>query len=162
MASNSVPRGLKVITLFLEQQGIEFEVVEHARTTTARAEARAAGISPDHMAKAIALRDEAAYFLAVIPASERLDLDKTRSVLGASPALRFATEDEMRSEFDVFEVGALAPVPEVVRTTEVVDERLLKPERVLLSGGDHTHGVLIDPHDLIQVVQPKVADICAR
>ena len=162
MASKSIPRGLKVITLFLEQQGIEFEVVEHARTTTARAEARATGISPDRVAKAIALRDEAAYFLAVIPASQRLDLEKARSALGASPALRFATEDEMRSEFDLFEVGALAPVPEVVRTTEVVDERLLQPDRILLSGGDHTHGVLIGPHDLIQVVQPKVADICAR
>jgi prolyl-tRNA editing enzyme YbaK/EbsC (Cys-tRNA(Pro) deacylase) len=114
------------------------------------------------MAKTIALRDEAAYFLAMIPASQRLDLDKTRSALGASAELRFSTEDEMRSEFDVFEVGALAPLPEIVRTTEVVDERLLEPERILFSGGDHTHGVLMDPHDLIQIVQPKVADICAR
>jgi Ala-tRNA(Pro) deacylase len=162
MASKSIPRGLKVITVFLEQQGIDFEVVEHDRTVTARAEARAAGMSPDHVAKTIALRDEAAFFLAMIPASRRLDLDKTRRALAASAALRFATVDEMGSEFDVFEVGALAPLPEIVRTTEVVDERLLEPERILFSGGDHTHGVLIDPRDLIEIVQPKVADICAR
>jgi Ala-tRNA(Pro) deacylase len=161
MTSEGLPRGLKVITAFLEEQGIEFEVVEHDRTTTARAEARAAGVSPDHVAKTIALRDEAVFLLAVIPASRRLDLDKTRHALGASAALRFATEDEMRSEFDVFEAGALAPLPDIVRTTEVVDERLLEPERILFSGGDHTHGVLMDPHDLIEIVQPKVADVCA-
>lgn len=161
MAGEGIPRGLKVITAFLEGKGVDFEVVEHGTITTARAQARAAGISADHVAKTIALRDEALFLLAVIPASRRLDLDKTRRALAASAALRFATEDEMRSEFDVFDVGALAPLPEIVRTTEVVDERLLEPERILFSGGDHTHGVLMDPHDLIEIVQPKVADICA-
>src|SRR5438128_8869183 len=145
MASEGVPGGLKVITVFLEQQGVAFEVVEHDKTTTARAQARTTGISADYVVKTIALRDEAAFLLAAIPASQRLDLDKARRALAASPALRFATEDEMRSEFDLFDVGALAPLPAIVRTTEVVDERLLEPERILFSGGDHTHGILMNP-----------------
>lgn len=161
MASEDVPRGLELITTFLDELDIEYEVVEHSRTTSAAAEARAAGFSPDQVAKTIALRDGAAFRLAVIPASQRLDLDKARRALEAGESLRFATEDEMRSELDVFEVGALAPLAELVRATEVVDERLLEPERILFSGGDHTHGVLIDPHVLIQIVQPKVADVCA-
>ncbi len=161
MSSEGLPRGLELITTFLDEQGVEYEVVEHRRTVMAAAEARAAHISPDEVAKTIALRDEAAFRLAVLPASRRLDLDKARTALGAGESLRFATEDEMRSELNVFDVGALAPLADFVRATEVVDKRLLEPERILFSGGDHTHGVLIDPHDLIQIVQPKVADICA-
>jgi Ala-tRNA(Pro) deacylase len=162
MASQGLPRGLELITAFLDDQGIQYEVVEHRRTATASAEARAAGVPPDEVAKTIALRDGPKYRLAVIPASRRLDLAKARQALGAGESLRFATEDEMRSELDVFEVGALAPLADLVRATEVVDERLLEPERILFSGGDHAHGVLIDPHDLIQIVQPKVADVCSE
>jgi prolyl-tRNA editing enzyme YbaK/EbsC (Cys-tRNA(Pro) deacylase) len=82
-------------------------------------------------------------------------------VFGAGESLRLATEEEMRSQSDVFEVGAFAPLADLVRANEVIDKRLLEPERILFSGGDHDHGVLIDPNDLIQIVQPKVADVCA-
>jgi prolyl-tRNA editing enzyme YbaK/EbsC (Cys-tRNA(Pro) deacylase) len=43
---------------------------------------------------------------------------------------------------------------------EILDGRLLEHDTILFSGGDHRHGVLIDPHDLIEIAQPKVADIC--
>jgi Ala-tRNA(Pro) deacylase len=159
--SSEDARGLELITAFLDERGIDYEVIEHRRTVTAVAEARATGVDPDHVAKTIALRDGDALRLAVIPASRRLDLDKARIALRAGASLRFATEDEMRSEVDVFDVGALAPLADLVRATEVVDGRLLEAERILFSGGDHTHGVLIDPHDLIEITQPKVADVCA-
>jgi hypothetical protein len=67
-----MPSGLELITRFMDEQGIEYEVVEHSRSTTAIMEARA-----------------------------------------------------------------------------------------VFSGGDHDHGVLIDPNDLVQIVQPRVADVCA-
>jgi len=158
----AVPRGLELITAFLDEQGIDYEVVEHRRTATAAAEARAAGVPASEVAKTIALRDGASLRLAVIPASCRLDLAKARRALRADESLRLATEDEIRSEVDAFEVGALAPLADLVRATEVIDERLLEPDRILVSGGDHSHGVLIDPHDLIEIVQPKVADLCAE
>ena len=161
MESKDVPRGLSLITRFMDEQAIEYEVVEHPRSETAVMEARVAGLSPDQVAKTIALRDGTAFRLAVIPASRRLDLDKARRALGAGDSLRIATEDEMRSQSDVFEVGAFAPLPDLVRATEVMDERLLEPERILFSGGDHNFGVLIDPNDLVQIAQPKVADVCA-
>jgi Ala-tRNA(Pro) deacylase len=162
MAAKGNRRGLDLITRFLDEQDIGYEVVEHRRTATAAAAARAAGISPDATAKTIALRDGENLLLAVIPASQRLDLDKVRRVLGASDALRFASEEEMRSELDLFDVGAIAPLADLARATEVVDERLLEPETIMFSGGDHTHGVLVDPNDLLQVTQPKVDDVCVE
>jgi hypothetical protein len=95
-----------LITAFLEEQGIEYEVVEHRRTTTATAESRATGVPADQVAKTIALRDESTFRLAVIPASQRLDLHKARHALGAGESLRLATEDEMKSELDVVDVAS--------------------------------------------------------
>jgi Ala-tRNA(Pro) deacylase len=152
--------GLEIVTRFLDEQDVAYEVVEHRTTYTATEEARAAGVAPQDAAKTIALRDEEGYRLAVIPASERLDLEKVRELLGASKSLRLATEDEMGSEFPDFELGALPPLGPLLPAPEVVDRRLLDHERILCSGGDHRHGVLIDPQDLVETVQPKVADVC--
>jgi prolyl-tRNA editing enzyme YbaK/EbsC (Cys-tRNA(Pro) deacylase) len=60
-----------------------------------------------------------------------------------------------------FEVGALPPLGPLLPAPEIVDRRLLEHEQILFSGGDHRHGVLIDPNDLVEVVQPTIADVCA-
>ncbi len=151
--------GVDVVADYLEEQGVGYEVVEHRTTYTASAEARAAGVPTQDVAKTVVLRDEEGYRLAVLPASERLDLEKARELFGAGKALRLATEQEMGRDFAGFEVGALPPLGPMLPAPEVLDRRLLDHERILVSGGDHRHGVLIDPNDLVEVTQAKVADI---
>jgi Ala-tRNA(Pro) deacylase len=160
MTSDAVPSGLEAVTGFLDEQGVGYEVREHRAAETAAEEARAAGLPPSDVAKTVALRDGDRYRLAVIPASHRLDLAKVRETLGAGKSLRLATEREMKTDFPQFEVGALPPVGPLLGAPEVLDERLLEHERILCNAGDHRHGVLLDPNDLVEVVQPNVADIC--
>jgi Ala-tRNA(Pro) deacylase len=133
--------------------------VEHERTQTAAAEARAAGMPPADVAKTVVLRDQEGVRLAVIPASHRLDMHKVKREL-ASKGLRLVTEQEMAAEFAEFEVGAVPPFGPLFHALELVDERLLDHDRILCGGGDHEHGVLVDPHDLVTAGQARVADIC--
>jgi Ala-tRNA(Pro) deacylase len=155
----SVQEGHAVVTEFLERHGVPYEVVEHERTQTAAAEARAAGMPPADVAKTVVLRDQEGVRLAVIPASHRLDLHKVKRELG-SKGLRLVTEQEMAEEFAEFEVGAVPPFGPMFHALELVDERLLDHDRILCGGGDHEHGVLVDPHDLVTAGQARVADIC--
>jgi Ala-tRNA(Pro) deacylase len=155
----SVQPGVTVVTEFLERQGIPYEVVEHERTQTAAAEARAAGVPAADVAKTIVLRDEEGLRLAVIPASERLDMHKLKRAL-ASKGLRLVTEQEMADEFDEFEVGAVPPFGPMLDALELVDERLLEHDRILCSGGDHEHAVLVDPRDVVRAGEARVVDIC--
>jgi Ala-tRNA(Pro) deacylase len=152
--------GIDLVVGYLDEQGVRYEVVEHRATHTAEAEGRAAGVPPEDVAKTVLLRDERGYRLAVIPASERLDLHKARELLGSGKSLRLATEDEMGADFASFEVGALPPIGPLLPAPEVLDRRLLDHDRILFSGGDHRHGVLIDPNDLVQLTQAQVADAC--
>jgi Ala-tRNA(Pro) deacylase len=154
-------RGLDAVTTYLTEQRIAFEVVEHPPTNTAKAEARAAGVPADHAAKTVAMDAEGHFVLAVLPASHRLDFDKARRALGSHGAsLRLATEGEIGEHAGPFEVGAVPPLGPLLAAVEIFDERLLEHDTILFSGGDHRHGVLIDPHDLIEVAQPKIADLC--
>jgi Ala-tRNA(Pro) deacylase len=155
----SVQQGHAAVTEFLEREGVPYEVVEHERTQTAAAEAAAAGMQPADVAKTVVLRDQEGVRLAVIPASHRLDLHKVKREL-ESKGLRLVTEHEMADEFGDFEVGALPPFGPMFQALELVDERLLDHDRILCGGGDHVHGVLVDPHDMVRAAQARVADIC--
>lgn len=146
------------VTEYLNGQQVEYEVVEHGERFTAAAEARASGVGPEDAAKDVVLRRGDEYVLAVIPASERLDLKKARDLLGA-PELRLATEDELATDFPQFELGALPPFGPILGVPQLVDERLLDHEQVLCNGGDHRHSLKVDPKEMVRVADARVADL---
>lgn len=147
---------------FLDGAGVAFELVEHRPTTSATAEAGATRHPPEAVAKTIVLQDGAAYALAVVPASERLDLHKLRDLLGAGRSLQLASEDEIARDFPALEVGAVPPAGPLLPMAEVIDRRLLDQPRILCAGGDHRHSILLDPRDLVRLTEATVADICAE
>jgi Ala-tRNA(Pro) deacylase len=155
----SVHAGLAAVTAFLEGEGIGYEVVEHEPTQSAAEEARAAGMPPANVAKTVVLSDQDGLRLAVIPASERLDMHKVKQALG-SRGLRMVTEREMARELGPIEVGAVPPFGSMFDALELLDERLLDHDRILCSGGDHEHAILVDPRDVMQAGKTLVADIC--
>lgn len=152
--------GIGAVSEYLRAEGIPHEVVEHDETLSAAAEAAATQRPPQQVAKTVVLHDRGAYMLAVIPASQRLDLHKVRELLGASGALQLATEAQMAEDFPTLEVGAVPPLGPMMPAAEVVDRRLLDEERVLCAGGDHRHSLLIDPRDIVAVMGATVAEVC--
>lgn len=162
MTGDVAGSGVEVVKRSLDELGLDYEVVEHEATYSATQEAKADSVGPDDVAKTILLRDGGGYRLAVIPGSQRLDLRRTREELGADRSLRLASEGEMAADFPAFDVGALPPIGQLLPAPEVVDRRLLEHDRIAFAAGDHRHGILIDPNDLIQLTQAKVADICER
>lgn len=150
--------GIDAVTDFLDGSGVSYEVLEHEQTFTAREEARASGVSPDDEAKSVLLRIGPDYCLAVLPASEQLDMHKVREILGVSA--RLATEREMANDYDQFDVGAIPPLGPMLSVREIVDRRLLDHDAIVGSGGDHRHSIRIDPDALVKVASPTLADIC--
>ncbi len=148
------------VAAFLHGHGVAFDVVEHPHTERAAAEAAATGRPAAEVGKTVVLQDGSAYVLAIIPASERLDLHKVRELLGAGSQLRLATEAEIGRDFPLVEVGAVPPAGPGLPMAELVDRRLLDRTRILCAGGDHQHSIVLDPRDLVRLTGAKVADIC--
>ena len=82
----------------LEAEQIEYAVLPHERTMTAKAEAHALGVDPDEVAKTLVLISPSGFVRAVIPASERLDLRKVRELLEIDE-LALATEAELAGAY---------------------------------------------------------------
>jgi Ala-tRNA(Pro) deacylase len=148
----------QAVTDYLDEQGIEYELVEHGERFTAAGEARASGVGPEDAAKEVALRKNGGYVFAVLQASDRLDLNKVRELLDEAK-LRLATEDELAEDFPQFELGALPPFGSMLAIEQVVDERLLDHDRVLCNAGDHRHSLKVDPSEFVRLTGARVADI---
>lgn len=150
------------LSSFLSGHGVKHEVVEHSPTMRAAETAHVAAVPEDAAAKTVVLYDGGGLFLAVLPASEMLDMHKVRDLLGASKSLRLASEEEIGSHFPEFELGAVPPIGGGLFAARIVDRRLLDQPRVLCSSADHRHAVMLDPRELARLGNAIVADICAE
>ena len=101
---------IDVVSGYLDESGVDYEIVTHPERFTAAAEARAAGVGPADAAKDVLLRVGNAYVLTVIPASERLDLKKVWALLDAEDRPSLATEDEIAARLPEFELGSIPTV----------------------------------------------------
>jgi Ala-tRNA(Pro) deacylase len=151
---------VKAIVEFLDGLGIAYELVKHEPVMSATAGARVANLPPEQVAKTVVLHDGSVYVIAAIPASERLDLQKLRELLGATRQLRLATEAEIACDFPTLEVGAVPPFGPMVPAAEVIDSALVHQGRILCPAGDYRHSVLVDPRDVVRVTAARTADIC--
>ncbi len=151
--------GRAQLKLYLRDHGVSFDVIEHARSETAVAEARAAHLPAEQTAKTVVLHTAAGYRFAVICASDRLDLHKAAAALGVSRhELRFASEADMIADFPDYEAGSIPPIgPDT--PAELIDLRLLDYGQVLCPAGDHEHSLLVDPADLVRLTGARALDL---
>jgi Ala-tRNA(Pro) deacylase len=148
------------VTGFLEEAGVDFDVLEHARTERAADEAAALGIGPEEVAKTLVLVASSGNVRAVLAASERIDLHKVATVLGVGgKKVHLASEDDLARDYPDFELGAVPPFGG--RDDQViVDERLAGRDSVVLEAGSHKRSVRLKAADLVRLTGAQVADIC--
>jgi Ala-tRNA(Pro) deacylase len=148
------------VTRFLEEAGIDFDVLEHARTERAAEEAAALGIGPEEVAKTLVLVATSGNVRAVVAASERIDLGKVAAALGVSgKKVHLASEDSLARDYADFELGAVPPFGG--REDQVlVDERLAGRDSVVVEAGSHERSVRLKASDLVRLTRAQVADIC--
>ena len=144
---------------YLRDHGVSFTRIEHARSESAAAEARAARLPAEQIAKTVVLHTPDGYRFAVISGSDRLDLHKAAAALGLGRhELRFATEAEMAADFAAYEIGATPPLgPDT--PVELIDPRLLDYGHVLCPAGDHEHSLKVDPADIVRVTGALTVDL---
>jgi Cys-tRNA(Pro) deacylase len=148
------------VTGFLDQAGVDHDVLEHAHTERAADEAAALNIEPEEVAKTLVLVTPGGNVRAVLAASERVDLHKVAGVLGiGGKKVHLASEEDLARDYADFELGAVPPFGG--REDQViVDERLAERDSVVLEAGTHEQSVRLKAADLVRLTRAQVADIC--
>ncbi len=129
---------------FLADKRIQYDVVEHPHAETTYGSARSAHVSADRVAKAVLLKADDGYLLAVLPASRKLDLPFLRSQVERDLAL--AQESELPALFPDCAPGAIPAVGPAYGLDTLVEKCLRAQPELYFEAGDH--------EELIHVGEP--------
>ena len=108
--------------------------------------------------KTIVFTDEKnSAIIAILTGDRRVDRRKLSTVVGASK-VKIASPETTKS-LTGFEVGVMPPVGHKDKLTTVIDQNVMRLDKVY--GGDGVPKVLIeiDPHDIAKLTNAKIADI---
>jgi Ala-tRNA(Pro) deacylase len=123
-------------------RNVTYEVITHDPTMSSTRTAQACHISGDRLAKAIVLRHDGRYMLAVLPATHHVRLSDLKTQIGDDVDL--AGEDEIRQLFPDCALGAVPPVGECYELDVIVDDSIQEQPDVYLEGGDHATLIHMD------------------
>jgi Ala-tRNA(Pro) deacylase len=120
---------------YLDDCGVDYEILEHGRTMTSMRTAEAGHISGERLAKAVLLKSDGGYCMAVLPASCHLRLGEVQDCIQQPVGL--ATEAEVGRLFADCELGAIPPVGHAYGLEMLVDDSLAEQPDIYFEGGDH-------------------------
>jgi Ala-tRNA(Pro) deacylase len=121
---------------YLDEAGVDYELIHHSYSPNSRKAADAAHVSPDNLAKPVMLEDERGYLMAVVPASRRVELASLERQLGRRLVL--ATERELQDLFSDCSKGAVPAVGQAYGVEVIWDDCLASCTDVYFEAGDHT------------------------
>lgn len=124
-----------ILQRYLVAENVEYDVIAHNPTMSSARTAEACRISGDRLAKAIVLRRDAGYMLAVLPASHHLRLADLRNQLGDH--VEMATEAEIDLLFPDCAHGAVPPLGHCYALPLVVDDSIEAQPEIYMEAGDH-------------------------
>jgi Ala-tRNA(Pro) deacylase len=145
------------LTRVLDEAEVSYELLPHAHTETALAEAEALGA--DDVAKTLVVKTAGGYVRVVLPASARLDLRKLREIHGGGRhTVHLATEDDLRRDYPEFELGAVPPIGGRSDSV-IIDPQVAAWESVVLEAGSHEESLRLAAADLVHLTGAAVTDI---
>jgi Ala-tRNA(Pro) deacylase len=120
---------------YLTAENIEYEEIPHDFTMTSTRTAEACHISGDCLAKAVVLRHDGGYMLAIVPASHHLKLPDLKARLGED--LEMAKETEINRLFADCAHGAVPAIGRCYGLDLIVDDSIEAQPDVYIEAGDH-------------------------
>lgn len=144
----------------LEQAGIDFVLTEHEAVYTSAEAAEVRGSSLHSGAKALIVKGNDDFVMAVIPADLALRSTALRKVI-RSRRLRFATKEELL-ELTGLTPGAVPPFGSLFNLQTVCDERLAENEKINFNAGTHSQSIRMTYQDYVNCESPIIADITKK
>ncbi len=146
---------LSKLRSFLDSHNVKYLVISHSLAFTAQGVAALAHVSGKKLAKTVIVKIDGILAMAVIPASDHVDLERLRTLTGAQ-FVELATEREFKDAFPDCETGAMPPFGNLYDMSVYADESLSAHEEITFSAGTHRELVRMHWKDLVLLVNPTM------
>ena len=145
---------MKVVE-FLETNSAKYEVTRHQPTYSAQQMAAAEHVSGRVVAKPVLIKADGKYYMCVLPACCKVDLDALKQELRADQ-VALAGEDEMSKLFADCELGAEPPFGNLYGLETLMDESLEPDDQIVFQAGTHEQAIRMAILDYKELVSPQV------
>jgi Ala-tRNA(Pro) deacylase len=143
---------------FLDSQQIKYLVISHSLGYTAQGIAAAAHVSGKKLAKTVIVKLDGILAMAVVPASEHVDMDRLKALTGCK-CVEIASEKEFQNAFPDCELGAMPPFGNLYDMPVYADASLTEHEEITFSAGTHRELVRMHWEDMLRIVNPTIAEL---
>jgi Ala-tRNA(Pro) deacylase len=140
---------------FLDRSRIKYVVISHSSAHTAQEIAASAHIPGRAMAKTVIVKLDGRLAMAVLPASEMIDLELLADAAFAQQA-ELAEEEEFGDRFPECELGAMPPFGNLYGMDVYVADSLAEDEEIAFNAGSHTDLVRMAYPDYARLVKPRI------
>lgn len=137
---------------FLLDKQVAFETLPHAPAFTAQKLAKYLRVPGSKVAKCVLLHGPEGYFLALLPASRRIDTHKLS--LHLSGPVRISSRAELVRVFKDCEWGAVSPLGVLYGLPVILDVSLSPESEIVVEAQSHVEAIRIRCHDLEKLVKP--------
>ncbi len=135
---------------YLKASGTPYEVLSHPHSSNSLRTARSSHVPAHCVAKAVVLEDQAHCFVAVLPASRRVDIQR---LAGSDRTMHLAPEPELKELFRDCEPGAVPPVGMAYGMETIWDDSLGQYADVYFEAGDHETLVHMKTADFLALMK---------
>jgi Ala-tRNA(Pro) deacylase len=140
---------------FLDAQRVKYVSIRHSPAYTAQEIAASAHVAGKEMAKTVMVKVDGTMAMAVLPASQKVDLATLRGIIGAKK-VELASEADFRNRFPGCELGAMPPFGNLYSMEVYVSEGLAEDDEIAFNAGSHTELIRLAYRDFERLVKPKV------
>ncbi|MEK7598537.1 MAG: YbaK/EbsC family protein [Patescibacteria group bacterium] len=152
----------KKITEYLDKNKYKYEIIEHKTTYTAWDTAQTEKVKPQDVAKALVMKADGDYLLALVPANRNLDKQKLLKVINASrkksgeknyKKIDFAKEAWMKKSLPG-KVGATPPFRGLLKLDLFADSLLFKGKKIYFGSGEYTNSIRVNTSQYLKLEKP--------
>ena len=149
---------LEKIREMLLKEKKEFELMEHEPVFTCKQAAEVRGTPLKEGAKALVLKSEKGYIMAVLPGDKEIDVDKLKKILRVSRLELAAPEDVKK--MSGCGVGSVPPFGNIFGIDLFVDKSLKENKGVNFNAGSHTTSIKMSSVAYLELAKGKEAEFC--
>jgi len=142
---------------FLDEHKIPYKADTHPEVFTAQQAAQASRVPGGAFAKAVVVNVDGTLRLAVLAATERVDMRRLQECLGAKK-VRLASEAEFAPAFPDCDIGAMPIFGSAYGIPVLVAKELTENAEIAFTAGTHRDVVRVKMKDFLDAERPKVYD----
>jgi Ala-tRNA(Pro) deacylase len=152
----------KKLIKYLAENKYKYELIEHKTTYTAWDTAQTEKVKPQEVAKALVLKADNDYLVALLPSNRNLDKPKLLKIINgqkkklkekACKKIDFAKEAWMKKNL-LGKVGATPPFGKLLKMEIYLDNLLAKNKKIYVGSGEYTESLRIDVGQFLKIEMP--------